>query len=390
MKKIAVFILLCACLLLAGCAKQDAPTALTQAQLDEINEYFDCERQVSGGTHGHFGVNGFFASSYDDVRDLNLKEFLKYFNESAESGVSEAEFAQLKEIWPWFASLETVSEMPVPITRYPAAAVEAVLREFAGIGLADLKDMQDPFSGYAYLKDTDAFYTTTSDYAPGYFICTSGAVQGDTATLYGEYGARVLTLRRADDHWYIQSLQDNRPEPELNEAPTVESTQSADAQISQSDPLPAPSAEMYGLTGREAVLFDAAAAQKYPRTDNDIVLPRLRIYGSFDEDGKTVVICGLHYDFYYDYTGPGCSMDTGGATTFLRAELERCGDAEVCTGFTAYPSGNLSDWVRDNCGPLAVQDEDGLWTLPEAAGAWFPADEHILWRYLGAIEGTAE
>lgn len=390
MKKIAVFILLCACLLLAGCAKQDAPTALTQAQLDEINEYFDCERQVSGGTHGHFGVNGFFASSYDDVRDLNLKEFLKYFNESAESGVSEAEFAQLKEIWPNLASVATVSEMPVPITRYPAAVVEAVLREFAGIGLADLKDMQEPFSGYAYLEDTDAFYTTTSDYAPGYFICTSGAVQGDTATLYGECGARVLTLRREDAHWYIQSLQDNRPEPERNEVPTVETTESADAQAAQSDPLPAPSAEMYGLTGREAVLFDAAAAQKYPRTDNDIVLPRLRIYGSFDEDGKTVVICDLHYDFYYDYTGADWEWNGGGATTFLRAELETRGGAEVCTGFTEYPSGNLSDWIRDNCGPLAVQDADGLWTLPEAAGEWFPADEHILWRYLGAIGETAE
>lgn len=388
MKKI-IFILLCACLLLAGCAKQDAPVALTQAQIDEINDYFDCERQGEDGAHGHFGVNGFFTSAYDDVRDLNLKEFLKYFNESAERDISEEEFTQLKAIWTNLASVETVSEMPVPITRYPAAAVEAVLREFAGIGLEDLMDMQEPFSGYAYLKDTDAFYTTTSDYAPGYFICTSGEVVGDTATLYGEYGARILTLRRVDDHWYIQSLQDTRPEPEWNEIPTVETTESADEQEAQSA-LPTPSAEMYGLTGREAVLFDAAVAQKYPREDNDIVLPRLRVYGSFEEDGKTVVICALHYDFYYDYTGPGCSMDTGGATTFLRAELETRGGAEVCTGFTEYPSGNLSDWIRDNCGPLAVQDADGLWALPEAAGEWFPADEHILWRYLGVIEGTAQ
>lgn len=165
-----------------------------------------------------------------------------------------------------------------------------------------------------------------------------------------------------------RSLQDNRPEPEPEEAPTVETTQAADEQAAQGDPLPTPSAEMYGLTGREAVLFDAAVAQKYPRADNDIVLPCLRVYGSFEEDGKTVVICDLHYDFYYDYTGPGCSMDTGGATTFLRAELETRGDAEVCTGFTEYPSGNLSDWIRDNCGPLAVQDADGMWSLPETAG----------------------
>lgn len=189
-----------------------------------------------------------------------------------------------------------------------------------------------------------------------------------------------------------QSLQDNRlePEPEPEETATVETAQAADEQAAQGDPLPTPSAEMYGLMGREAVLFDAAVAQKYPRADNDIVLPCLRVYGSFEEDGKTVVICDLHYDFYYDYTGPGCSMDTGGATTFLRAELETSGDAEVCTDFTEYPSGNLSDWIRDNCGPLAVQDADGTWSLPEAAGEWFPADEHIVWRYLGVIERTSE
>lgn len=47
--------------------------------------------------------------------------------------------------------------------------------------------MQTPFSGYTYLEDTDAFYTTTSDYSPGYFRCTSGEIEpdGDTALLYG-------------------------------------------------------------------------------------------------------------------------------------------------------------------------------------------------------------
>ncbi|MFR7742294.1 MAG: hypothetical protein ACLU3I_02550 [Acutalibacteraceae bacterium] len=71
--------------------------------------------------------------------------------------------------------------------------------------------------------------------------------------------------------------------------------------------LPIPASSMFGLTGREAVLFDAAVAQRYPRDDNDIVLPSLREYGSFEENGKTVVICDLHYDFYYDYTGPDWS-----------------------------------------------------------------------------------
>ena len=151
--------------------------------------------------------------------------------------------------------------------------------------------------------------------------------------------------------------------------------------------LPIPASSMFGLTGREAVLFDAAAAQRYPREDNDIVLPSLREYGSFEENGKTVVICDLHYDFYYDYTGPDWEWNGGGATTLARFELDAPGN--VCTGFAAYPSGNLSDWIRDFCGPLAVQNADGAWGLPEASGDWFPADMNLLQQYLEVIASTA-
>ena len=153
--------------------------------------------------------------------------------------------------------------------------------------------------------------------------------------------------------------------------------------------LPTPASFMFGLTGREATLYDAAVSQKYPRSDNDIVLPSLRVRGSFEEDGKTVVICDLHYDFYYDYTGPGWEWNGGGATTYLRAELETRSGAEICTGFAEYPSGSLSDWIRDFCGPLATQNADGAWVLPEASGDWFPAVENLLQQYLEVIASTA-
>lgn len=150
--------------------------------------------------------------------------------------------------------------------------------------------------------------------------------------------------------------------------------------------LPTPASSMFGLTGREATLYDAAVSQKYPRSDNDIVLPSLRVRGSFEEDGKTVVICDLHYDFYYDYTGPGWEWNGGGATTYLRAELETRSGAEICTGFAEYPSGSLSDWIRDYCAPLAMQDADGAWVLPETAENWFPSDGSMLGEYLAAAE----
>lgn len=183
-------------------------------------------------------------------------------------------------------------------------------------------------------------------------------------------------------------------ETPVMEEPT-DTPEPADTPIEQEEPiqepqtqmLPTPASSMFGLTGREAVLFDAAAAQRYPRDDNDIVLPSLREYGSFEENGKTVVICDLHYDFYYDYTGPDWEWNGGGATTVARFELDAPGN--VCTGFAAYPSGNLSDWIRDFCGPLAVQNADGAWVLPEASGDWFPADMNLFQQYLEVIASTA-
>ncbi len=183
-------------------------------------------------------------------------------------------------------------------------------------------------------------------------------------------------------------------ETPVMEEPT-DTLEPADTPIEQEEPikepqtqmLPTPASSMFGLTGREAVLFDAAVAQRYPRDDNDIVLPSLLEYGSFEENGKTVVICYLHYDFYYDYTGPDWEWNGGGSTTVARFELDAPGN--ICTGFAEYPSGSLSDWIRDFCGPLAVQNADGAWVLPETSGDWFPAVENPFQQYLEVIASLA-
>lgn len=358
---------------------------LTQAQIDAVNAIFADYELSTDDTLGHFAVNGFFTSTYDDVRDLNLNNFLAYFGECGEEDISEEEFAQLNAKWEF--RVDGVEDFPLPIHRYPASAVEDVLKRFAGIGLADLTDMQTPFSGYTYLEDTDAFYTTTSDYNPGYFRCTSGEIEpdGDTVLLYGSTagslsGKAVLKLVKDGENWYIHSFTLASPEQSTVQEEQVPTTEPQST-------LPIPASSMFGLTGREAVLFDAAVAQRYPRDDNDIVLPSLREYGSFEENGKTVVICDLHYDFYYDYTGPDWEWNGGGATTVARFELDAPGN--VCTGFAEYPSGSLSDWIRDFCGPLAVQNADGAWGLPEASGDWFPADMNLLQQYLEVIASLA-
>lgn len=185
---------------------------LTQAQIDAVNAIFADYELSTDDTLGHFAVNGFFTSTYDDVRDLNLNNFLAYFGECGEEDISEEEFAQLKDKWADFKA-ERLEDFPLPIHRYPAPAVEAVLQRFAGIGLADLKDIQEPFSGYTYLESTDAFYNTTSDYAPGYFICTGGEVnlEEEYARLYGSTaglfsGEAVLKLVKNGENWYIHSF----------------------------------------------------------------------------------------------------------------------------------------------------------------------------------------
>lgn len=62
---------------------------------------------------------------------------------------------------------------------------------------------------------------------------------------------------------------------------------------------------------------------------------------------------------------------------------------EVCTGFEIFPGGSPSDWISGECGPLAMQNADGAWVLPEAAGDWFPAVENPFQQYLEVIASTA-
>ena len=210
--------------------RKETVTLLTQEQIDAVNDAFVCDRTDDDETLGHFAVNGFFLSTYDDVRDLNLERILAYFGECGEEDISEEEFAQLKDKWDDFKA-ERLEDFPLPIHRYPASAIEAVLQRFAGIGLADLKDIQEPFSGYTYLESTDAFYNTTSDYSPGYFTCTGGSIDafGEYVQLFGWAsrfpGESILRLEKDGENWYIKSFTLEIPADELPEedpVPTME------------------------------------------------------------------------------------------------------------------------------------------------------------------------
>ena len=98
--------------------------------------------------------------------------------------------------------------LPVPVHRIREEDVNAALTKWAGITLDDISSK----NGAPYLEDYHAFYTFTSDFGPGQFICTSGEVKGDTARLWsGSTGEsktqNLLTLVEKDGNWLISSFQ---------------------------------------------------------------------------------------------------------------------------------------------------------------------------------------
>ena len=100
------------------------------------------------------------------------------------------------------------SEMlPLEYEPSPAylAAYHDALERYAGITSANLADT----SGVPYLEDYDAWYTFTSDFGPGTFVCAGGQVEGDTALLWTadrEDGYRTeLTLQKDGENWYIRA-----------------------------------------------------------------------------------------------------------------------------------------------------------------------------------------
>lgn len=174
--------------------------AMTDGELTQLNEWLSSTREEANNVVYAAPVNGFFLSSYQNVRDLDFVDFLAYF--PGEAGeITDAEFQALTALDNWPFDKSTLAEMPVPIHRIPAKTLDATLQEYAGITTADLWDR----SGVCYLPETDAYYNFTSDFGPGYFQADYGETTGESAWLW--YGSDCLTLGRETDGWKIRSYQ---------------------------------------------------------------------------------------------------------------------------------------------------------------------------------------
>lgn len=173
------------------------PTALTEEEIAQVNAAFE---PIIDNKVNPLGL--FLMCWYQSPAEFNLTEFLRYYPGSEEVNNLD-EFNALRAhpnwSWPKDAKLEM---MPVPISRIPAAGVEALLQQHMGVGIEDVT--YSPSSELLYLEEYDCFYNFTSDAGFGMFECISGDITGDTLTLTGTDS--ILTMRLADNTWMFHSF----------------------------------------------------------------------------------------------------------------------------------------------------------------------------------------
>ena len=189
---------------------------LTDEELRQVNEAFVPDYVDEAGNLQGNPINSFFTSYYDDVKDLNLQEFLCYFPAPGHKLLTDddaEEFQALQQTaafqLAWGRTYNTVFEMFLPIHRRPRSDVDAVLQQYAGITTKDLSGVGA--ERVPYLEAYDSYYTFTSDYGPGMFDCIYGELEGDTLRLYSnsDYSSpvRLLTMEQVDGRWLIRSHQ---------------------------------------------------------------------------------------------------------------------------------------------------------------------------------------
>ena len=122
--------------------------------------------------------------------------------------------------------------------------------------------------------------------------------------------------------------------------------------------FPIPTGEVFGLKGDDAALYTAVAKFICPDAiDGDLLLPSLKVYGSYDADnGGKNYVCGLLRYYYYgldvknsdalpeDQVGASGSIAKITVKDGVCTAIEETGDGETAAG--------RAKRIRDLCGPL--------------------------------------
>lgn len=182
-------------------------SVLSQQELDAYNAVTDPAVRDESGDIVDLNIQPasyFLTSYYDNVRDLNFEEFIRYFPSSGKT--TEAEFKALKKLDDWpFKWVENMADMPVPIQQHTVSSINEVLTRWGGITTNDLDT-----AGVCYLEKYDAYYTYTSDFNTVLFAAESGQQVENYVYLYGNFNdsnCSVLTLRLTPgtDSWQFVS-----------------------------------------------------------------------------------------------------------------------------------------------------------------------------------------
>lgn len=183
-------VFLCACG--SAQAKTEKITALDENQLKEYTQAFDMVKD--GKTNV---LCCFLMSEYEKIEDMNFDAFLHNFPDG-EDMKDEKEFEALKALDGWKFGDVTLAEMPLPIHKYSRAAVDEALQKHGNTSSDKLTVGKNEV---LYLKEYDAYYNFTSDFAINSFNCSSGETDGDTITLRSQLsdGTETLKIRKSAD-----------------------------------------------------------------------------------------------------------------------------------------------------------------------------------------------
>lgn len=182
----------------------NTPAELTAEQIRQVNDAFQPFITAQGNAAVLNPLCQFFTSAYASPQELDLGAFLRNF--SAEgivkdwyAQVSDEEFTALTrmENFP-FGNVRRQEDLPVPVHKYEAETVDAVIHYYTGVHLDQI-----PGNGVLYSEAYDAYYNFTSDMGAGIFACTGGVDFGDYVELYSD--TMVLTLVKQGDRYLIYS-----------------------------------------------------------------------------------------------------------------------------------------------------------------------------------------
>ena len=187
-----------------------------------------------------------------------------------------------------------------------------------------------------------------------------------------------------------RTAQDEAVTEFVPEKPSEAATEPAQSEDTSALIFPNPRSEQFELSERDAVLFDAAVAARDRTPNADICIPEIGIYGTYEEAGKTVIVCHVCYHFYYGCDGTEHYTDSGAMQTPAKAVLERSDGTLHCVSFELVPDGaGTSVWANEFCGPLT--DLASYFLSPEQDEEWplestMPSPEQLFHEYMESYQ----